>query len=157
MSEVKNVVYEQVEGASEIFTPEFMEYLVKAHKMFTPTIHKLRSKRTEILNNALKNGVMPDHLSESIINTGDWKVPIVPNELRKPGIEISGPASLTIMFINAINPGPDGTRAEGYLDDDEDSGGHRLIDTVTAAIKRNRYVEGSLSYQDIQKGKTYKI
>src|SRR5258705_13739518 len=41
-------------------------------------------------------------------------------------IEISGPCSITSMFINALNPGPEGERAAGDLDDDEDSGGHRL-------------------------------
>jgi hypothetical protein len=40
------------------------------------------------------------------------------------------------MFINALNPGPEGERAAGDLDDDEDSGGHRLIDTVRSAHNR---------------------
>ena len=57
----------------------------------------------------------------------------MPEDLLKPGIEISGPCSITSMFINALNPGPEGERAEGDLDDDEDSAGHRLIDTVRAA------------------------
>jgi len=67
---------------------------------------------------------------------GDWKVPPVPEDLRRPGIEISGPCSITSMFINALNPGPEGERAEGDLDDDEDSAGHRLVDTVQAAHNR---------------------
>ena len=29
---------------------------------------------------------------------------------RRPGIEISGPCSITSMFINALNPGPEGER-----------------------------------------------
>ena len=36
--------------------------------------------------------------------------------LLEPGIEISGPCSVTRMFINALNPGPEGERAEGDLD-----------------------------------------
>ena len=64
------------------------------------------------LNPILKGivGKMPGHLPESKINTDEWKVPPVPVELRLPGIEISGPASMTGMFINALNPGPDGGR-----------------------------------------------
>ena len=71
-----------------------------------------------------------------------WRVPTVPAELRKPGIEITGPASITPMFINALNPGVDGVRAEGDLDDDEDSAGHRLVDTVRAAQNRMQAVGG---------------
>ena len=39
-------------------------------------------------------------------------------------------------MINALNPGPEGERAVGYLDDDEDSGGHSLQDTINSAINR---------------------
>ena len=74
-----------------------------------------------------------------------------------PGIEISGPASLTSMFINALNPGPDGTRAEGDLDDDEDSGGHRLVDTVAAALNRKHAVERTLAFEDRGRGRTYEV
>ena len=47
----------------------------------------------------------------------------MPEDLRRPGIEITGPASITNMFINALNPGPEGERAVGDLDDDEDAAG----------------------------------
>ncbi len=91
------------------------------------------------------------------INTGDWKVPDVPAELRTPGIEISGPCSIPNMFINALNPGPEGERAEGDLDDDEDSGGHRLIDTVRAAHYRLAAVNRELTYTDRERNREYRI
>jgi hypothetical protein len=62
----------------------------------------------------------------------------VPDELRQPGIEISGPAALTGMFTNGLNPRRDVTRAEGDLDVDEDSAGHRFEDTVRAAWNRKQ-------------------
>ena len=157
MSATDRVRYAPVEGAQELFTSGFLEYLVAAHDRFTPRVHQLRAKRAEILDKALKGGVMPGHPTVSEINTGDWQVPSVPEELKRPGIEISGPASLTSMFINALNQGPDGTRAEGDLDDDEDSAGHRLIDTVTAAVNRKRAVDRTLAYEDRRRGRTYKI
>ena len=61
------------------------------------------------------------------------------------------------MFINALNPGPEGERAEGDLDDDEDSGGHRLIDTVRAAHNRLAAVNRELAYDDKEKGKSYRV
>jgi malate synthase len=61
------------------------------------------------------------------------------------------------MFINALNPGPEGERAEGDLDDDEDAAGHRLEDTVRAALNRKGAVEGTLTYYDRDRGKEYRI
>ncbi len=74
-----------------------------------------------MIDAAVRRGAQPSHLSASEATTTDWSVPDMPSELWNPGIEISGPAHMTSMFINALNPGPEGERAEGDLDDDEDS------------------------------------
>src|SRR4029453_14314879 len=118
-----------VEGADTLFTPAFLAYLVRMHAAFAPRAEALRVERDRVLRRALEQGIMPGPAPESARAAGDWKVPPVPEDLRKPGIEISGPCSITSMFINALNPGPGGDRAEGDLDDDEDSAGHRLVDT----------------------------
>ena len=146
-----------VDGAQELFTPQFVQFLVALHDRFTPRIHDLRAKRAKVLKRALRDGIMPGPLPVSEANTSDWQVPPVPDDLRKPGIEISGPASITGMFINALNPGAEGTRAEGDLDDDEDSAGHRLVDTVTAARNRLAAAQRTLSYHDTQRGKDYSL
>ncbi len=151
------VHFAPVEGAVELFTPEFMEYLVYLHDHFTPRIHTLRVKRAEMLEKALHRGILPTHPPITPINTGEWQVPPVPEDLKQPGIEISGPASITSMFINALNPGPEGTRAEGDLDDDEDSAGHRFLDTVRATHNRLGAVNRTLTYYDPEKGKEYRI
>jgi malate synthase len=56
-----------------------------------------------------------------------------------------------------LNPGPEGERAVGYLDDDEDSGGHSLQDTITTAKNRMEAIEGTLQYFDQQKNKQYSV
>jgi malate synthase len=109
-----------------------------------------------VLKRALA-GTLPSHPPPSAATAGPWRVPPVPDDLRRPGIEISGPCSITSMFINALNPGPEGERAEGDLDDDEDSGGHRLIDTVRAAHNRLAAVCRELSFVDRERNRTYKI
>ena len=158
MSETsERVAYANVEGAGEVFTAEFLEYFVAAHDRFVGRVHDLRAKRAEVLRRALEDGVMPAHPPVSEINTTDWSVPPVPEDLRRPGIEITGPASITNMFINALNPGPEGERAVGDLDDDEDAAGHRLVDTVTAARNRLGAVERTLEYRDEARGRHYTI
>ncbi len=150
------VRYTPVEGADRLFTPDFLDYLVDLHDRFTPRIRELLARRAEALAQAHR-GILPGPPPAGPATTGDWKVPPVPADLLKPGIEISGPCSITSMFINALNPGPEGERAEGDLDDDEDSGGHRLIDTVRATHNRVAAVRRELYYVDRERGKEYRL
>src|SRR3989304_2883145 len=136
MPAATRVKFAPVEGAADLFTPAFLDSLVRLHDQLAPRPRALRAKRAEVLKKAHERGISATHPPGGPIDTGDWQVPPVPDDLLKPGIEISGPCSITSMFINALNPGPEGERAEGDLDDDEDSGGHRLIDPVKAAGDR---------------------
>jgi malate synthase len=156
-SAMARVRFEPVEGAAELFTPAFAEYLVRLHDQFTSRIRALMARRADVLKRALEQRIFPASPPASAATGGDWQVPPVPEDLLRPGIEISGPCSITSMFINALNPGPEGERAEGDLDDDEDSGGHRLIDTVRAAHNRLAAVNRELTYFDRERGKEYKI
>ena len=149
--------YEAVESADALFTPSFIDYLLALHDQLAPRIATLMARRAEALARALGQGALPAHPPSGPATTGDWKVPSVPEDLRKPGIEISGPCSITSMFINALNPGPEGERAEGDLDDDEDSGGHRLIDTVRSAHNRVAAVQRELYFRDAERNREYKI
>src|SRR5262245_54144941 len=149
--------FAQVEGAAALFPPAFVDYLVRVHDAFTPRAHAIRTERDRVLRAALEHGRQPGPLPASPATTTAWKVPPVPDDLRKPGIEISGPCSITSMFINALNPGPEGERAEGDLDDDEDSGGHRFIDTVRATHNRVAAVQRELRFTDAERNREYRI
>src|SRR2546422_7498487 len=156
-ADATRVRFAPAEGAARLFTPTFCEYLARLHDALGARALELRARRDEGLRRALRDHVMPGHPPPSAATTGDWRVPPVPDDLRKPGIEISGPCSITSMFINALNPGPEGERAEGDLDDDEDSGGHRLIDTVRAAHNRVAAVQRELYVRDAERNREYKI
>src|SRR5437773_11991595 len=151
------VRFAPVEGAALLFTPAFCEYLARLHDALGARVLELRARRAEGLRRALREHVMPGHPPPSAATTGDWRVPPVPDELRRPGIEISGPCSITSMFINALNPGPEGERAEGDLDDDEDSAGHRLVDTIRACHNRVAAVNRELSFTDRERNREYRI
>ena len=150
------VSYTGVEGAEDLLTPEFLDYVVEAHDRFADRVQEVRDRREGLLRLALDEGVMPTFLVDSK-SGDDWQVPEVPAELRQPGIEISGPVSIANMAINAVNPGPEGERAAGYLDDDEDSGGHRLVDTLNAARNRLGITERTLSFHNPARNRTYSI
>src|SRR5256884_8598913 len=156
MTPTSRVRFEPVEGADRLITPAFNEFLAALHDRLHTRALRLRADRARLLADA-HAGRRPAPLPASEATTGDWKVPPVPDELKKPGIEISGPCSITSMFINALNPGPEGERAEGDLDDDEDSGGHRLVDTVRAAHNRVAAVQRELYYRDRERNREYRI
>ena len=149
--------YADVPGADELFTPEFLEYITAAYDRFAPDIADIRRRRGEMIRRAVEEGALPTFPPPSEINSGDWRVPPLPAELMKPGIEISGPVSITSMAINALNPGADGRRAAGYLDDDEDSGGHSLADTVQAALNRRDATLGTLRFHNPARNRTYEL
>ncbi|HET7339982.1 MAG TPA: hypothetical protein VFL90_00860 [Methylomirabilota bacterium] len=157
MAQHPRLHYEAVEGADALFTPAFVDYLLALHDRLTPPIRTVLARRAEALRRAVTQGALPTHPPRGPAGDGDWKVPPVPADLRKPGIEISGPCSITSMFINALNPGPEGERAEGDLDDDEDSGGHRLVDTVRAAHNRVAAVQRELYFRDTERNREYRI
>jgi malate synthase len=153
----ERVSYTPVEGAAQLFTPGFLEYLVGLHDEFSPRVRRLRAARAVVLDRAVRDGILPAPLPPGPAAAGGWTVPPVPADLLRPGIEISGPCSITSMFINALNPGPEGERAEGDLDDDEDSAGHRLVDTVRACHNRLAAANRELTFVDRERGREYRI
>ena len=157
MSAEDRVAYTEVSGADELFTPEFLEYITDAYDKFAPAIEDIRQKRADMIERAVRNRDLPDFPPKSEANSGDWHVPPLPADLMRPGIEISGPVSITNMAINALNPGAEGERATGYLDDDEDSAGHSLADTVQAALNRRDATLGTLRFENLARGRVYEL
>ena len=157
MASSNSIEYAPVDGAEQAFPEGLLALVSHLHGRFAERVLDAREARLESIDAALRRGRMPGHPDPGPANDAQWNVPEVPAELRKPGIEISGPASITPMFINALNPGPEGERAEGYLDDDEDSAGHRLSDTVRAALNRRGAVDHSLTYFDSARQRKYEI
>ncbi|HLW72325.1 MAG TPA: hypothetical protein VKS22_17100 [Candidatus Binataceae bacterium] len=157
MSNHPRVQYRDVASASEILTPEFLDFLAGLDDAMRSEVAAVRIARAERLRQALQNNTPPASLPPSEATIERWQVPALPPPLMLPGIEISGPAAIASMMVQALNPGPEGERAAGYLDDDEDSGGHSLADTVAAAQNRKAAVEGTLSAEDAQRGKSYRV
>ena len=152
------VRFAPVEGAAQLFTDGLLRLPLQAARR----LHAARARAAPPARRGAQARARAGDAARALsrprpATTGDWKVPPVPEDLRAPGIEISGPCSITSMFINALNPGPEGERAEGDLDDDEDSGGHRLVDTVRAAQNRLAAVNRELAYTDAARGKEYRI
>ena len=150
------VYFNSSNDLSDILKPEFNNLVAELYDEFVERIAGAREARRDMQQAALR-GTQPGHLAAGQATTTAWNVPNMPAELREPGIEISGPADITSMLINALNPGPDGARATGDLDDDEDAGGHSLESTVQATRNRLGAASGDLKYQNPQSGKHYEL
>ena len=141
----------------DILTDEVKGLTASLQDEFGDRIEGLREARLDMIDAAVNRGMQPGHLAPSTATTSEWSVPDMPDELWNPGIEISGPAHMTSMFINALNPGPEGERAAGDLDDDEDSASHLLADTLLAARNRKGAVDRSLSFYNEARDRHYSI
>ena len=157
MSEADRVQFSASNDWEDIVTDEVKHLVASLQDEFGDRIAGLREARLYMIDAAVRRGVQPSHLAPSVATTSDWTVPEMPDELRNPGIEISGPAHMTSMFINALNPGPEGERAEGDLDDDEDSASHLLSDTLLAARNRKGAVDRSLTFYNAARDRQYSI
>ena len=151
----KRLSYQSSIECSDIFTEEFQNLLVKLHDKFNNEVSEIRKERIANQEKARK-GIMPQLLEPSDAN-GQWEISDLPEDLRTPGIEISGPAGIASMLINALNPGPGGVRAEGDLDDDEDAAGHTLEDSIHAARNRMQATLGTLQFDNEKTGKHYEL
>ncbi len=151
------IQFQEVPNAREILTPDFLQFLAELHHEFQPRVAAVRSARAERLRLALTRNTPPAPPPPGEATLEGWRVPELPPILQVPGIEISGPASIASMMVQALNPGPEGERAAGYLDDDEDSGGHSLSDTIEAARNRKAALAGSLSFDDAERGRSYRV
>ena len=83
---------------NDIFTSEFQTLLVNLHDKFSDEVKEIRKERIENQEKA-RNGIMPAPLDKSEAN-GEWKIDDLPEDLRKPGIEISGPAGICLLYTS---------------------------------------------------------
>ncbi|HLF78662.1 MAG TPA: malate synthase A [Dehalococcoidia bacterium] len=133
-----------VEGrASEVLTPQALEFIADLHRRFNPTRQELLARRIE-RQKLFDAGGRPDFLPEtkSIRDDPSWRVAPVPADLQDRRVEITGPTDRR-MVINALNCG-----ARVFMADFEDAntptwanmleGQTNLADAVRRTIRFER-------------------
>ncbi len=125
--------------ATELLTPEALDFLERLHREVEPTRQALLDARKERWEK-LRNGGTLTFLEETAdIRAQDWKVAGVPPDLYTRKVEITGPTDRK-MIINALNSG-----ASVYMADFEDAntptwrnmieGQRNLIDAIERTIE----------------------
>ena len=59
MSAESRVHHIEVPGAEELFTPDFLEFIVEACDRFKPAIEDIRQKREAMIERAIRDGALP--------------------------------------------------------------------------------------------------
>jgi malate synthase len=93
MSNHPRVLYRNVQGATEILTPDFLNFFASLDDAMYAQLAALRTARAKRLRQALRDNMRPASLPPSEATLEPWQVPPLPAPLTLPGIEISGPAS----------------------------------------------------------------
>src|SRR2546422_11099799 len=96
-----------VEGAAELFTPEFTDFLLALHDRLGGRVHDLIAERASMLARA-HAGTPPAPLPPSPATTEDWRGPPGPAGPPPPRPRASPPPSRTTPF-----PSPPPTRPPG--------------------------------------------
>ncbi len=133
-----------VEGrATEVLTPEALDFIAGLHRRFNPRRKELLAARYE-RQKRFDAGVRPDFLPEtkSVRDDASWRVAPVPADLQDRRVEITGPTDRR-MVINALNSG-----ARVFMADFEDAntptwsnlleGHNNLSDAIRRTIRFER-------------------
>ena len=76
------IQFPEIQGIDELFTESYLNYLTHLHDKFSDQIKILRKERINQLEKAHKNGIEILKLPISEINTKDWVVDEIPNDLK---------------------------------------------------------------------------
>lgn len=136
---------------NEILTPEALEFIEALHKNFNGERKRLLKAR-EIRQKELDNGQIPDFIeSTKAIRETDWTVSPLPSDLLDRRVEITGPVERK-MIINALNSG-----AKVFMADFEDSNTPNWHNTIQGQVNLKDAVNGTISFENKEKGKKYEL
>ncbi|MEO7239771.1 MAG: malate synthase A [Sphingomicrobium sp.] len=140
-----------VAGASDILSPDALEFLADLHERFDDRRRALLDKRSD-RQRGYDAGELPDFAAASRdIREGEWRVGSIPADLQDRRVEITGPTNAK-MLINALNSG-----AKVFMADFEDATSPTWDELVQGQVNlRNRWL-GRLGFTDEVSGKSYAI
>jgi malate synthase len=135
-----------VAHASDVLTPDAVEFVAGLHRTFDRRRRELLAARVE-RQRRFDTGEMPDFLPETahIRDDPTWRVAEAPADLADRRVEITGPVEPKMM-INALNSG-----ARVFMADFEDALSPTWANVVTGQWAVQQAVRRSLTFQTDEK------
>lgn len=78
MSGISRVHYSDVQGAGEILSAEFLDFLLGLDAALREHVITVRTARADRIRRAVKERILPGALPRSDATTESWRVPPVP-------------------------------------------------------------------------------
>lgn len=151
MSSIR-VVGPRVVGDEKILTAEALDFVEGLVREFSGRRSDLLKKR-KWRKRDIDKGSMPKFPADTKwIREGNWKVDPAPADLCDRRVEITGPASVRKMVINALNSG-----ANCYMADAEDSDSPTWENIVNGQINLYDAIRRQIDFRDERSGKEYKL
>jgi malate synthase len=138
------------ERASDILSPDALEFIAELHGRFEPRRQELLAARRERAEELQKGGTL-DFLEETKeVREAEWSVPEPFDDYANRRVEITGPADRKLV-INALNSG-----AKGFMADFEDATAPTWENVVTGHVNLIDAIERTITY-DASDGKHYEL
>ncbi len=140
-----------VPGASELLTPDALEFLTELHQRFDARRRSLLAARGD-RQERFDAGEVPDfHEATRDIRDSEWRVGEIPPDLRDRRVEITGPTNAK-MVINALNSG-----AKVFMADFEDATAPAWDELLQGQLNLRARWQGTLGFTDPGSGKQYRV
>jgi malate synthase len=138
-------------GFETILTPDALELIALLQRRFNGERKRLLAAR-DVRQAEIDRGQLPAfHPETESIRRGNWKVAPPPADLQDRRVEITGPVDRK-MIINALNSG-----ANVFMADLEDSFTPTWANTIEGQINLRDAVNGTISLDDPDSGKSYAL
>lgn len=140
-----------IDGATEILTPEALAFVEELSRRFDPTRRELLAARVVRREHVSRSGSL-DFLPETrAVRESSWQVADAPDDLLDRRVEITGPAVPAKMAINALNSG-----ANVWLADLEDASCPTWENVVGAVLNLRDAARGTIAFTSPE-GKEYTL
>ena len=137
---------------SAVLTEPARAFIADLAGRFAAPIAGLLARRAERRVRIANGEERLDFLAETAkVREGDWSVASTPQDLQRRAVEITGPTDRKMM-INALNSG-----AEVFMADLEDSSAPTWANVLTGQINLYDAVRRTISWDDPETGKAYRL
>ncbi|KAH9306521.1 hypothetical protein KI387_010925, partial [Taxus chinensis] len=139
------------DGYEKILTKDALQFVADLQRMFGRRVNYNMACRKE-QQAAYNDGDLPGFdPSTKAIREGEWSCASIPKVVEDRRVEITGPVERK-MIINALNSG-----AKVFMSDFEDSLSPTWDNIIRGQINLRDAVEGSITYEDKVRNRTYKL
>src|SRR5439155_25186599 len=136
---------------AEILTAPALAFVAELTRRFAESIAELLVRGTERRARIARGEERLDFLAETAeVRRGDWRVAVVPRDLQRRAVEITGPTDRKMM-INALNSG-----ADVFMADLEDSSAPTWGNVVAGQVNLRDAVRRTIAWDD-PSGKAYRL